>query len=76
MYSLMEEMQTETDQDQLAIVINALNELPLEQSDLVDMRFFEKLSFKEIGLRVGITEGNAKIKVYRALDKLKKNIQK
>lgn len=76
MFSLMEEMQTETDQDQLAIVINALNELPLEQSDLVDMRFFEKLSFKEIGLRVGISEGNAKIKVYRALDKLKKNIQK
>jgi predicted AAA+ superfamily ATPase len=34
--------------------------------------FFEKMSFKEIGDLIGITEGNAKIKVYRVLDKLKK----
>jgi RNA polymerase sigma-70 factor (ECF subfamily) len=53
-------------------VIEALNQLPLEQMELIDLRFFEKMSFKEIGDLVGITEGNAKIKVYRALDKLKK----
>jgi RNA polymerase sigma-70 factor, ECF subfamily len=52
--------------------IKALNQLPLDQMELIDLRFFEKLSFKEIGDLLGITEGNAKIKVYRVLDKLKK----
>jgi len=37
------------------------------------MRFFEKRSFKEIGEIMGITENNAKVKIYRTLDKLKKN---
>jgi RNA polymerase sigma-70 factor (ECF subfamily) len=36
------------------------------------LRFFEKRSFAEIGEIVGITENNAKVKVYRILDKLKK----
>lgn len=58
-------------EDQLEIVINALNQLPLEVSELIDMRFFEKRSFKEIGDVLGTSEGNAKIKTYRALDKLK-----
>jgi RNA polymerase sigma-70 factor (ECF subfamily) len=46
----------------------------LEQTDiqLIELRFFEKRSFAEIGEIVGITENNAKVKVYRILDKLKK----
>ena len=35
------------------------------------MRFFEKRSFKEIAEILDITENNAKVKLYRALDKLK-----
>lgn len=70
---LMDEVSLGTDQDeQLELVINALNQLPLEVSELIDMRFFEKRSFKEIGEIIGTSEGNAKIKTYRALDKLKK----
>jgi RNA polymerase sigma-70 factor, ECF subfamily len=57
-------------------VIEALNQLPLDQMELIDLRFFEKLSFKEIGELLGIAEGNAKIKVYRVLDKLKKILTK
>lgn len=70
---LMDEVSLSTAQeDQLEIVINALNQLPLEVSELIDMRFFEKRSFKEISEIIGTSEGNAKIKTYRALDKLKK----
>ena len=36
--------------------------------------FFEKMSFKEIGEIYGITEDNAKTKVYRILKRLKKII--
>ena len=38
---------------------------------IVEMRFFEKRSFKEIAEILDITENNAKVKLYRALDKLK-----
>ena len=71
---VLDEMNFESNQDKIQLVINGLNELPLEESDLIDLRFFEKLSFKQIGLQKGISEGNAKIKTYRALDKLKKLI--
>ena len=43
---------------------------------LIEMRFFDQKSFKEIGKILGISEGNAKIKTYRALDKLKKKLTK
>ncbi len=70
---LMDEVSLGTDrEEQLELVINALNQLPLEVSELIDLRFFEKRSFKEIGEIIGASEGNAKIKTYRALDKLKK----
>ncbi|MFN6083564.1 MAG: RNA polymerase sigma factor [Fluviicola sp.] len=35
------------------------------------MRFFEQLSFQEIGEELGMTENNAKVKTFRALEKLK-----
>ncbi len=46
----------------------------LNQKDLVmiEMRFFEKRPFKEIGELMGITENNAKVKTFRALDRLRK----
>lgn len=70
---LMDEINLSASQDeQLEIVIKALNELPLDQSELIDLRFFEQRSFREIGEIIGVSEGNAKIKVYRAIDKLKK----
>lgn len=72
---LMDEVELSPNQeDQLETVINALNQLPLEVSELIDMRFFEKRSFKEMGEILGTSEGNAKIKTYRALDKLKKQL--
>lgn len=42
-----------------------------EQMLLIEMRFFEKRSFAEIAQILNLTETNAKVKVYRLLDKLK-----
>jgi RNA polymerase sigma-70 factor (ECF subfamily) len=36
------------------------------------MRFFEKRSFREIGDLLDMTENNAKVKTFRAVNKLKK----
>ena len=38
---------------------------------LIEMRFFEKRSFREIGEILEITENNAKVKTFRAIEKLK-----
>ena len=38
---------------------------------LIELRFFEKRSFKEIGEILELTENNAKVKTFRAIEKLK-----
>lgn len=53
------------------LVLAALAQLPPDAMQLIEMRFFEKRAFSEIGLILGITENHAKVKTYRILDKLK-----
>jgi RNA polymerase sigma-70 factor (ECF subfamily) len=57
-----------------AILIEAIGELKEGDLQLIEMRFFEKRAFREIAEILDITENNAKVKTYRILDKLKKNI--
>jgi RNA polymerase sigma-70 factor (ECF subfamily) len=54
----------------------ALQHLEEEEMELIDMRFFEKRSFKEICDITGLNESACKMKVYRILEKLKKKINK
>lgn len=49
----------------------ALQYLKLEEIELIELRYFEERSFAEVALIMGITENNAKVKVYRIIDKLK-----
>jgi RNA polymerase sigma-70 factor (ECF subfamily) len=48
-----------------------IKQLPEDELLLLEMRFFEHRAFKEIGEILDITENNAKVKLYRVLDKLK-----
>lgn len=57
------------DQEKL---ISILNEMEHEQMDLIELRFFQEMSFKEIADIYSITEANAKMRVYRILEKLNK----
>tara|TARA_B110000438_G_scaffold218790_1_gene211683 strand:- start:168 stop:704 length:537 start_codon:yes stop_codon:yes gene_type:complete len=56
-------------QNKLVLAMNSLKEKDMQ---LIDLRYFENLSFKEIGDILQISHGAAKIKLYRSLDKLKK----
>jgi RNA polymerase sigma-70 factor, ECF subfamily len=56
-------------------LMEVLKKLPSEDMQLVSLRFFEQLSFKEVADIVGITENNAKVRVYRILEKLKKQFK-
>jgi RNA polymerase sigma-70 factor, ECF subfamily len=51
-------------------------ELNSDDLQLVEMRFFEKRPFKEIAEILEITEVNAKVRMYRVIEKLKKSLSK
>lgn len=67
---------TEEPVDDLALeqLAPALNELRNDELLLIEMRYFEQRPFKEIADILGLTEGNAKVKTYRILEKMKKLI--
>ena len=49
-----------------------LQQLAPEHLQLIELRFFEGRSFKEVSNILGITETHAKVKTYRVLKKMKK----
>lgn len=56
-------------------LIQMLGEIDEESLTMIEMRYFEKRSFKEIGEILDITENNAKVRLYRLVDKLKKRLR-
>jgi RNA polymerase sigma-70 factor (ECF subfamily) len=57
-----------------AALLLALDDLKEGDMELIEMRFFEQRSFKEIADITGMTESNAKVKTYRILERLKKKL--
>jgi len=53
-----------------------IEQLKVEEVQLLELRFFESRPFKEVGDILDITENNAKVKVYRLLQKMKKMLKK
>lgn len=51
-------------------------ELGSDDLQMVELRFFEKRPFKEIAEILDITEVNAKVRMYRIIEKLKKSLSK
>jgi RNA polymerase sigma-70 factor (ECF subfamily) len=75
-HHIMEEIEeTRIDKYHDTIVQIIGEELEEEELQLIEMRFFEKRSFKEIAEILEMTENNAKVKTYRVLEKLRKRIQ-
>lgn len=69
----LQEETIEDDQygDAYKILPQLLGHLSEAELQMIELRFFEKKSFKEIGFVMGLTEVNAKVKTYRILKKLK-----
>jgi len=60
------------DQDILAAELRrALSRLPDDMREIVELRFIEGRSAREVGTRLGISEGNVRVIQYRALKKLR-----
>lgn len=75
---LSEMMDDMEDEDRFADkerLIRLIGELPEEELQIIEMRYFEKRSYREIGEILGIEENNAKVKSFRIVGKLKKSFQ-
>jgi RNA polymerase sigma-70 factor (ECF subfamily) len=68
------EIDEENNEIKLQLLTKILAELNEEKLLLIEMRFFEKRSFKEISEILNITENNAKVKTYRILEEMKKKM--
>ena len=70
---IIEQNDFEWDQALIDQLIDFMKDLPTEMLQVLELRFFEDKDFKEIAFILDITESGAKMRTYRALDKLRKN---
>ena len=64
----------ETTENNLPLVVEAIKKLNNEETELIEMKYFEKRSYAEIASILNITENNAKVKTFRVIQKLKETI--
>jgi RNA polymerase sigma-70 factor, ECF subfamily len=70
---LHEELTTNTELHDLQIRLpELLEKLSVEDLHLLELRFFEKRSFKEVADILDLTESNAKVRLYRLVDKMRR----
>jgi RNA polymerase sigma-70 factor (ECF subfamily) len=70
---IMEQTSDDWDEELLNRLIQYMNELPTEMVQVLELRYFEDKDFKEIAFILDMTESGAKMRTYRALDKLRKH---
>ncbi len=69
---LMEQTNEDWDEELIQRMLTYLKELPTEMLQVLELRFFEDKDFKEIAFILDITESGAKMRTYRAIDRLRK----
>jgi RNA polymerase sigma-70 factor (ECF subfamily) len=74
--NICEEVEQEYMEEYKSILMTVIKNLPEDDVQLIELRFFEKRAFKEIAEILSLTETNAKVKLYRILEKVKKTLTK
>lgn len=69
---LVEQSDKTWDEEQVNKLIDYMKNLPEDMLQVLELRFYEERDFKEIAYILDITESGAKMRTYRALDKLRK----
>ncbi len=72
---MLEEPEALFSEEMLGRLSEVLKKLDKEDMQLISLRFFEGLPFKEAGEILGITENNAKVRTYRILERMKKQFR-
>ncbi len=76
LFEMIEEMEEEDSTANKQKLIKCLANLNENDLQLIEMRYFEKRSYREIGEILEITENNAKVRAFRALERLKRLFMK
>ncbi len=71
LFEIAEELEEDSNESNKKQMMKCLTLLKENDMQLIELRFFEKRSFKEIGEILELTENNAKVKTFRAIEKLK-----
>ncbi len=71
LFELMEDFDEDNKEENKKRLFHCLKLLKEKDMQLIEMRYFERRSFKEIGEILEITENNAKVKAFRSIEKLK-----
>lgn len=71
LHALADEVGEDDFEAQRSALLQVMQTLKDTDMALIEMRFFEQRSFKEIADILGITESNAKVKTYRILERMK-----
>jgi RNA polymerase sigma-70 factor (ECF subfamily) len=69
---LLEESDYQFSQEQIDKLVKIMNDLPTDTIEVIEMRFFEEKNFREIAYILNIGESGAKMRLYRALDRMRK----
>jgi len=73
---MIEEWSEDTSEQRREVLLSIISELKEEEVQLIEMRYFEKRSYREIGEILEMTENNAKVKTHRIINKMKKIYKK
>ncbi len=74
-FELFELEDSEFTEEQIQLLVKTLKQLPTETVEILELRFFEGKSFKEISFILNIGDSGAKMRLYRAVEKLKKHFK-
>lgn len=72
---LVEQSDEDWDEEMVNKLIDFMKDLPDDMLQVLELRFYEDKDFKEIAYILDITESGAKMRTYRALDKLRKKFK-
>lgn len=76
LFEMIEEFEEEDNTANKRRLFQCLSLLKDQDLQMIEMRYFEKRSFREIGEILEISENNAKVKAFRALERLRKLFMK
>lgn len=68
-------IESESNEESIALMLQHINELKEVDLEIIELRFFQGISFKEIAAIHEITEANAKMKTYRILERIQKKMK-
>jgi len=72
LFELIEDLEEDKTIENRKLLLNIISDLNESEVEIVELRFFEKRSYKEIGEILDVTENNAKVKAHRIVKKMKK----